>query len=121
MHSAEDLQDLAKEGYKDLSAEELVAFRIHHIDSEFIENVKKAGHQHPTPNQLVEFKIMGVRRRSAELAAEVKKDAQVRVAIKADKRSPFGEVVKVLDAAKAANVSADRITAITEKPGTSAK
>src|SRR6266404_235299 len=42
-----------------------------------------------------------------ELNAEVKKDPQVRVAIKADKRSPVGELFKVLDAAKAANVAPD--------------
>jgi hypothetical protein len=65
--NTDQIQDLAQEGYKDLSAEDLVAFRIHHIDSEFIETVKKAGHQHPTPNELVKFKIMGLRRRSAEL------------------------------------------------------
>src|SRR5437667_8552190 len=55
-------------------------------------------------------------RLQSELTAEVKKDPQLRLAIKADKRSPFGEVIKVLDAAKAANVAADRISAITEKP-----
>src|SRR5258706_9303758 len=51
-----------------------------------------------------------------ELVAEVKKDPELRVAIKADKRAPWGEVVKVADAAKLANVSADRISAIAEKP-----
>jgi biopolymer transport protein ExbD len=54
-------------------------------------------------------------RLQTELAAEVKKDPQVRVAIKADRRSPFGEVLKVLDAAKAANVAPDKISALAEK------
>lgn len=49
-----------------------------------------------------------------ELVAAAKKDPQVKVAIKADKRSPFGEVIKVIDAAKTANVGS--ISAITEKP-----
>ena len=48
-----------------------------------------------------------------ELAAAVKKDPQLKVAIKADKRSPFGEVIKVIDAAKSANVGS--ISAVTEK------
>jgi len=50
-----------------------------------------------------------------EMNAAVKSDPQVKVAIKADRRSPWGEVIKVLDVAKAANVSPDRVTAITEK------
>jgi biopolymer transport protein ExbD len=50
-----------------------------------------------------------------EMSAAVKKDPQVRVAIKADRRSPWGEVIKVLDVAKAANVAPDHVTAITEK------
>jgi biopolymer transport protein ExbD len=49
-----------------------------------------------------------------ELVTAAQKDPQVKVAIKADKRSPFGEVVKVLDAAKIAQVGS--ISAITEKP-----
>ena len=49
-----------------------------------------------------------------ELVLAAKKDPQVKVAIKADKRSPFGEVIKIIDAAKSANVGS--ISAITEKP-----
>ena len=49
-----------------------------------------------------------------ELLAAVKKDPQLKVSIKADKRSPFGEVIKIIDAAKVANVAS--ISAITEKP-----
>ena len=52
-----------------------------------------------------------------EMAAATKKDPQVRVAIRADKWSPVGEVIKIWDAAKAANVAADRVSMITEKPG----
>ncbi len=51
-----------------------------------------------------------------EMIAAVKKDPQVRVAIRPDKSSPIGEFFKVLDAAKAANVAPDRVSAITEKP-----
>jgi biopolymer transport protein ExbD len=49
-----------------------------------------------------------------ELALAVKKDPQLKVAIKADKRSPFGEVIRIIDAAKTANVGS--ISAVTEKP-----
>jgi biopolymer transport protein ExbD len=51
-----------------------------------------------------------------ELALAVKKDPQLKVAIKADKRSPFGEVIRIIDAAKTANVGS--ISAVTEKPAT---
>jgi len=49
-----------------------------------------------------------------EMNRAVKNDPQVKVAIKADRRSP-GRGDQVLDVAKAANVSPDRVTAITEK------
>lgn len=49
-----------------------------------------------------------------ELTAAAKRDPQLKVSIKADKRSPFGEVIKIIDAAKIAQVGS--ISAITEKP-----
>jgi len=51
-----------------------------------------------------------------ELIAAAKKDPDLRVTIKADKASPLGETVKVYDAAKAANVSGDRLSLLTDKP-----
>src|SRR5260221_14685005 len=39
-------------------------------------------------------------RLQSELEAAAKKDPQLKVTIKADKRSPFGEVIKLIDAAK---------------------
>ena len=39
-----------------------------------------------------------------ELVAAVKKDPQLKVAVKADKQAPFGEIVKVIDASKLAQV-----------------
>jgi len=50
-----------------------------------------------------------------ELKDAASRDPAVKLAIKADKQSPFGEVIKVIDAGKAANVAG--ITAITEKAG----
>src|SRR5689334_9830912 len=39
-----------------------------------------------------------------ELLAAAKKDPQVKVAVRADRSAPFGEIVKVIDIAKAAQV-----------------
>lgn len=49
-----------------------------------------------------------------ELMTAAKRDPKVAVTIKADKRAPFGEVIKVIDAAKVAQVGS--INAITERP-----
>jgi biopolymer transport protein ExbD len=50
----------------------------------------------------------------SELAAAVKKDPQLKVAVKADKQAPFGEIVKVIDISKVVEVGA--LNFITEKP-----
>jgi biopolymer transport protein ExbD len=47
------------------------------------------------------------------MVAAAKRDPQIKVAIKADRHAPFGEVIKVIDAAKEANVAG--ISAVTEK------
>ncbi len=49
------------------------------------------------------------------LEAAVKKDPQLKVLIKADKRSPLGEAIRLIDMAKLANVSS--INFVTEKVG----
>jgi biopolymer transport protein ExbD len=54
-----------------------------------------------------------------ELADATRKDPQLKMSIKADKHAPFGEVIRVIDAAKAANVAG--ISAITEKHAASPK
>jgi biopolymer transport protein ExbD len=48
-----------------------------------------------------------------EIEAAVKRNPQVSLRIKADKQSPFGEVIRVIDAGKLANVAS--INAVTEK------
>src|SRR6266699_3212104 len=50
-------------------------------------------------------KPVTLERVQSELETAVKKDPQVKVTIKADKHSPFGEVIKVFDAARTANVA----------------
>jgi biopolymer transport protein ExbD len=54
-----------------------------------------------------------IERIQAELDAGAKANPNLRVAIRADKRAPFGEVIKVIDAAKLAQVGS--IDAYTEK------
>ena len=65
--NAEQVQELGRYGYKDLSSDQLIAFRIHHVDSAFIEKVKKAGYEHPSADELVQLKILGIRHREAGL------------------------------------------------------
>jgi biopolymer transport protein ExbD len=49
------------------------------------------------------------------LAAAAKRDPKLKVAIKADKHAPFGEIVRLIDASKLAQVGS--INFITEKSG----
>src|SRR5208337_580299 len=49
-----------------------------------------------------------------ELTAAAAKTAQVRLAISADKLAPFGQIVKVMDAAKAAQIKV--VNAFTKEP-----
>ncbi len=51
-----------------------------------------------------------------ELVAAVTRDAQTKVAVRADKQAPWGEVVKVMDAITAAKVAG--VNFITEKTAT---
>jgi biopolymer transport protein ExbD len=49
----------------------------------------------------------------SELAAAVKKDPQLKVLVKGDKNTPWGEIVKVIDASKFAQVGS--LNFVTEK------
>jgi biopolymer transport protein ExbD len=62
----------------------------------------------------IENRPVTLDRVQGELIAAAKANPRVAVAIKADKNAPFGEVIKVIDAAKIAQVGS--INAITEKP-----
>ncbi len=66
-----------------------------------------------TPYLYLENKPVTIDRLQNELNAATKKDPQLKISIKADKHAPFGEVIRVIDAAKAANVAG--ISAVTEK------
>jgi biopolymer transport protein ExbD len=65
-----------------------------------------AGGRPITPDQLKE-----------ELAAAAAKTPDLALAISADKAAPFGQIVKVMDAAKAANIK--KVNAFTREPGKS--
>ena len=49
----------------------------------------------------------------SEMTARVKDDPQLKVAVKADRQAPFGEIVRVIDASKAAQVGS--LNFVTEK------
>ncbi len=49
-----------------------------------------------------------------ELASAAQKDPQIKVAVRADRQVPFGDIVRVIDLAKAANVGG--LNFVTEKP-----
>ncbi len=67
-----------------------------------------------TPYLYLQGQPVTMDRLQNELNAATKKDPQTKLSIKADKHAPFGEVIRVIDAAKAANVAG--ISAVTEKP-----
>ncbi|MEY2409647.1 MAG: biopolymer transport protein ExbD [Verrucomicrobiota bacterium] len=50
-----------------------------------------------------------------ELANAVKKEPNLKVTVRADRLAPFGEIVKLIDATKAAQVGS--LNFVTEKPG----
>jgi beta-lactamase regulating signal transducer with metallopeptidase domain len=53
------LDGLAAEGYKNLSVDDLISFKIHGVTPEYIRAVKAAGFQ-PTPDDLVSMRVHGV-------------------------------------------------------------
>ena len=52
----------------------------------------------------VEAKAVTLERFKAELMAQVEKNPELKLAISADKNAPFGQIVKVMDAAKEAGI-----------------
>ena len=61
----------------------------------------------------VESRPLFFDRLQAELITAARRNPQVKVAIRADRNAPFGEVIRVIDAAKIAEVGS--INAITER------
>ncbi len=53
------IDGLAAEGYKNLTVDELIAFKIHGVTPEYIRRIQAAGF-HPTPDELVAMRIHGV-------------------------------------------------------------
>lgn len=50
-------------------------------------------------------------RLQAELASRAQRNPQIMMSIRADKEAPFGQIIKVMDAAKAANIKS--VSAVT--------
>ncbi len=65
------------------------------------------------PYLFLEGKPVTMDRLQKELTLATQKDPQLNLSIKADKHAPFGEVIRVIDLAKAAKVAG--INAMTEK------
>jgi len=64
----------------------------------------------------VEAKPVTIDRFKTELVAQVEKNPQLKLAISADKNAPFGQIIKVMDAAKEAKVKGG-INAFTKETG----
>ena len=54
------IQELADQGYRGLSIEELVQLRSVGVDANYIRSIKDAGYEHPTARQLVQLRATGV-------------------------------------------------------------
>ncbi|MDB6112474.1 MAG: exbD [Pedosphaera sp.] len=62
-----------------------------------------------------EAKPVTVDRLKSELLAEIGKNPQLKLTLNADKKAPFGQIVKVMDAAKEAKIKT--ISAFTKQSG----
>lgn len=75
----------------------------------FVDIVKAPPHLHFGGHPVTGEKLQ------EELAAKVKENPNVALAIRSDTEAPVGQLVKVMDAAKAAHIKA--VTAYTKQPG----
>jgi biopolymer transport protein ExbD len=66
------------------------------------------------PRFYLDTKLVTFQRLQEELTARAKKDPKVSVSIRADTDAPWGQVIRVLDAAKAANIKT--INSFTKPP-----
>jgi biopolymer transport protein ExbD len=64
-----------------------------------------------------EARPVTVERLKTELAAEVAKTPDLKLAISADKKAPVGQVVKIMDAAREANIKTKLIFMYTKEAG----
>lgn len=68
------------------------------------------------PRFYLDDKLVTFQRLQEEMAARAQKDPKITVSIRADTEAPWGQVVRVLDAAKAANIK--NINGFTKPQGT---
>ncbi|MHB8500155.1 MAG: hypothetical protein ACYDCG_15890 [Candidatus Acidiferrales bacterium] len=57
-----DMNDL---GYRNLSADDLVARRIHGVDVGFVKESREHGYKHPSIDDLIELRIQGLGHRES--------------------------------------------------------
>ncbi|MGJ5813380.1 M56 family metallopeptidase [Paludibaculum fermentans] len=62
------LDNLERAGLKDLTVDQMVAFKIHGVTGDFIQSIRSAGYQ-PDPDQLVSLRIHGI---TPEFIREIK-------------------------------------------------
>jgi hypothetical protein len=55
------IEEMAAAGYKELPAERLVEFRIHGVDGEFVKDLKEQGYSGLSARDLVDARIHGRR------------------------------------------------------------
>jgi hypothetical protein len=55
------IEEMNAVGYKDLSGERLVEFRIHGVDAEFVKDLKEQGYSGLSARDLVDARIHGRR------------------------------------------------------------
>jgi biopolymer transport protein ExbD len=67
------------------------------------------------PYFYIDTRAVTLERLQGELVAGAQKNPQVSLLIRADAGAPFGEIVKVMDAAKAAKIKT--VSAFTKQPG----
>ena len=67
------------------------------------------------PRFFLDTKLVTFQKLQEELLARAAKNPNVTVSIRADTEAPWGQVIRVLDAAKAANIK--NITGFTKPPG----
>jgi beta-lactamase regulating signal transducer with metallopeptidase domain len=63
--SGDFIGGLSAAGYKNLSVDQLITFKIHGVNAEFVKQMEAAGFGHPDPDELVTMKIHGVDREFA--------------------------------------------------------
>ena len=63
--SPEFVRSMKEAGYAKISPDQLVAMRIHGVDASFVKEVREHGYKDPTIDDLIELRIHGLRNRES--------------------------------------------------------